>query len=164
MKFILLAVTLMWAAACTPSRKDGESSGPKVAIPIRMLPDFQMTTLAGDSIRAKQLKGKNMLIFFNPDCDHCQREAQAIRGRMDEFKSYTLYFIAADGDQSLRIFGKEYDLLGQPNVVFATATIPDVVREMGPMGTPSIWIYTDKGQLIRKFDGETPVEEIIKVL
>ena len=113
---------------------------------------------------ANELPGKTILIFYNPDCDHCQREAEEIRFRLDDFKNYTLYFIAASPDENVRLFAEKYDLLGKGNVLFAKAEVPDVIREMGPMSSPSLYIYSDKKQLIKKFDGETAVEEIIKAL
>ncbi len=113
---------------------------------------------------SNQLSGKTILIFYNPDCDHCQREAEEIHLRLDEFKAYTLYFIAASPDENVMQFATKYDLLGKDNVLFASAEVQEVVREMGPMDTPCLLIYSEERQLIKKFDGETPVEDIIKFL
>ncbi len=168
MKYIALSFLLL---ACSGENKSGEAQT-DVAAPAtegvaevsKGLPDFVMTTLQGETLRTKSLQGKNILIFYNPDCDHCQRQAQSIRKKMDAFSNWTIYFIAASGDTQSRTFATTYDLHEQKNVVFATAGIPEVIREMGSIGTPSIFIYSDEGKLVKQFDGETPVEDILKVM
>lgn len=171
MKYLALAFLLL---ACSGNKKL-EQTESNVALPVQEqqktgdeaakgLPDFIMTTLQGEPLQTKALHGKNILIFYNPDCDHCQRQAQSIRKQIDAFKGWTIYFIAASGDTQSKTFAMTYDLHEQKNVIFATAGIPEVVREMGSIGTPSIFIYSEAGKLVKNFDGETPVEDILKVM
>lgn len=156
MKRAILFLAWLAFAACSP-KPDTNSA-------LRDLPSFQLTLLTGEKMMANDLPGRTILIFYNPDCDHCQREAEEISFRLADFKNYTLYFIAASPDENVRLFAEKYDLLGKGNVLFAKAEVPDVIREMGPMSSPSLYIYSDGKQLIKKFDGETAVEEIIKAL
>jgi peroxiredoxin len=158
-----LALCLLLLAGCSGDKKalpaDAETNAAA-----KGLPNFTMTTLDGVDIRANSLEGKNILIFYNPDCDHCQRQAQAIRGRIKDFSDWSIYFIAASGETQSRKFASTYDLHEQKNIVFATAGIPEVVREMGSIGTPSIFVYSQEGKLIKQFDGETPVGDILAIL
>ncbi|HQQ95675.1 MAG TPA: redoxin domain-containing protein [Cyclobacteriaceae bacterium] len=171
MKYLALSFLLL---ACSGNNKS-EQVESNSALPVQEqqkavdetakgLPDFIMTTLEGELLQTKALQGKNILIFYNPDCDHCQRQAQSIRKQINAFNDWTIYFIAASGDTQSRTFAMTYDLHEQKNVFFATAGIPEVVREMGSIGTPSIFIYDDAGKLVKNFDGETPVEDILKVM
>lgn len=161
--FLLLACsgenksTQAEAQAIAPAPESGASVS-------KGLPDFIMTTLQGEALQTKSLQGRNILIFYNPDCDHCQRQAQSIRKQMSAFIDWTIYFIAASGDTQARTFAITYDLHEQKNVVFATAGITEVDRAMGSIGTPSIFIYSDEGKLVKQFDGETPVDDILKVM
>ena len=110
------------------------------------------------------LGGNTILIFYVPDCDHCQREAEAIQNQLEVFKNYSLYFIAASEPEEIKRFAERYQLNGRVNVFFARAEVADVVREMGPVGTPALYIYSHEKRLIKKFDGETKVTEIAEVL
>ncbi len=171
MKYLALSFLML---ACSGNNKSGQAES-IAAVPaldqqktggeaVKGLPDFIMTTLQGEPLQTKALRGKNILIFYNPDCDHCQRQAQSIRKQIEAFSGWTIYFIAASGDTQSRTFAVTYDLHEQKNVFFATAGIPEVVREMGSIGTPSIFIYSEAGKLVKNFDGETPVEDILKVM
>ena len=145
--------------ACAQPRKETAAAAPS-----KGLPAFMMTLTSGEQQMSNSLPGNLILIFYNPDCDHCQREAKEIGERLDLFRKYSLYFIAASPMERIKQFAMEYKLAGQSNVVFAAAAVPDVVREMGPMGTPCMFIYSQEKELKKKFDGETPIEEIAKAL
>src|SRR6185369_7753664 len=105
-----------------------------------------------------------ILIFFGPDCDHCQRQAESIRKQLDVFKNYALYFIASSPDAEIIRFAETYQLQGYTNIFFARAEIAEVIDRMGPMSVPGIFIYSADRQLVKKFDGETAVNEIAKFL
>lgn len=156
--FILVAVVLATACSQTKKEKVSEATG------VSELPPLMMTLLNGEKIMVSSLPGNTILVFFSPDCDHCQREAQAIQGQLDAFKKYTLYFIAGSLPADIQLFAETYHLDGYPNVQFARAEIPDVIRVFGPMSTPSFFIYSSEKRLVKKFDGETKVEEILKFL
>ncbi len=153
---ILLAVALL--LSCTQSRKETESAD------VGDLPAFMLTLTTGEQQMSNTLPGNLILIFLNPECDHCQRQAEDIRKNLVLFDEYTLYFVAADPLSAISLFAESYDLAGLPNVKFAKAEVPDVTREMGPLGTPSVFIYSMDKKLVKKFDGETPVKEIAKFL
>ncbi len=122
-----------------------------------------MTLESGEKIETRDLHDNVILIFYNPDCYHCQREGAAISQHLDAFKNHTLYFIAASSLENIKQFAEDYHLAGYANILFTQADGPEVIREMGPMDTPSLFIYSD-GRLVKKFDGETRIEEIMRSL
>ncbi|CAN5606257.1 hypothetical protein BH10BAC4_BH10BAC4_10700 [soil metagenome] len=148
--------------ACSQPKKE---TAEEASIPaINEMPLLQVTLLSGENVRLDTLPGKMVLIFFGPDCDHCQREATDFREHLDSFKNYKVYFIASRDFEEIDKFSKTYGLSGQPNVAFARASIPDVVRVMGAIGTPTLYIYSANRRLVKKFPNETKMEEIIKFL
>ncbi len=167
MKYLTLSLSL-FLLACSGDNKSRQAEAKVESASVtevsKALPDFIMTTLQGEVMQTKSLHGKNILIFYNPECDHCESQAKSIRKQMDAFSDWPIYFIAASGDPQSRMFAMKYDLHEQKNVVFATAGIPEVVREMGSIGTPSIFVYSEEGKLVKRFDGETPVDDILKVM
>jgi thiol-disulfide isomerase/thioredoxin len=128
------------------------------------LPMLPMTKLDGSRLTAKQLKGKTVLVLFQPDCDHCQREAVQIQEHLDAFKGYTLYFVSDAGLPQISQFAQEYKLAGNPNIHFATTTLQDIINALGPVDAPSLFVYSEQGRLVKSFIGETPIEEILKSL
>lgn len=160
MKTTLIFLASLSIVACTQTKKETSASEARTV----GLPAFMMTLTSGEALMTNTLPGRLVLIFYNPACDHCQREAEAIRTGLGVFQNYSLYFIAANSLEEIRQFAKDYDLEGHQNILFARAEVADVIREMGPMGTPALFIYSSDKQLVKKFDGETKVEEIVKYL
>jgi thiol-disulfide isomerase/thioredoxin len=128
------------------------------------LPDLSLTITSGKKTNGKDLKGKNILVVFLPDCDHCQREAKEIQKNLAKFKGYNMYFISTSEKEQLNKFAKDYKLFGLPNVYFAQTTGDGIRTSFGPISTPSVYIYSDKGKLTKYFVGETPIGDILKAI
>lgn len=128
------------------------------------LPSMQLVTTIGQPIFAKTLAGKIVLVLFQPDCDHCQREAAQIRENLKAFDSYQLYFISNVTDQELIKFAKDYKFDSASNVHFATTTADQIVSNFGPLDTPSLFVYSAEGKLMHKFIGETDISKILPIL
>lgn len=128
------------------------------------LPDLPLTTTKGTQTNAQALDGKVVLILFQPDCDHCQREAEAIRENLDAFAEYTLYFVTYAPMQDIQQFAQDYQLNRQDNIFFAFADVQPILDNFGSIPTPSLYIYSDQQQLLKAFEGETPIAKILEHL
>ena len=115
-------------------------------------------------VKANTLSGKSILIFFVPDCDHCQRQAEDIHQHLDVFKNYSIYFIASNPLSEIMRFGETYGLQGYQNIFFARAEAEEVINLLGPMSVPTLYIYSQEKLLVSKLEGETSVVEISKLL
>lgn len=140
-------------AAATPARTTA-------AVVSNDLPQMGLTRLDGSRLVAKDLKGKTVLVLFQPDCDHCQREAAQIRENLEAFDGYTVYFVSDAGLPQLNRFAREYDLEGKSNIHFVQASVNDIIHALGPVQAPSVFVYSEQGRLVSSFIGETPIEEI----
>lgn len=160
MRNFIIVFLLLFAIAC--SNKKTESTTEEVVV--NEMPALRLERMTGEKIRVDSLSGKTILVFFSPDCDHCQREADDIYQHLSAFREYSIYFIAARDNKEITDFASTYHLNDQPNVIFARADLPEVLNVMGSMGTPTLFIYSKEKRLVKKFENETPVEEIIKFL
>ena len=115
----------------------------KVSAPLaNEYPDLVLTLSNGEKIPTKTLKGNNILILFQPDCDHCQHEAVEIEQRLEDFKDYTLYFISSSPMEQITAFAKNFKMDQKKNVRFAWTTGESVLTYYGSIPTPSIYIYS----------------------
>ena len=115
-------------------------------------------------VSARDLSGNTILIFFRPECDNCQREAAAISEHIEAFRDYQLYFVGTDGHEASRKFAHDYALVGNENVHFVQTDVNQILDNLGPIQTPSMYIYSGTKKLVRHLDGETPIEEILRYL
>lgn len=155
---LMLLTFGLWS--CNQSTKGNEST----TLEINELPYLTYQTLKGDTVTTRDLPGGSILILFNTECDHCQREAKEISEKIEAFKNYELLFIAADSVHKIDHFSKTYNLANNPRVKFGRAEYQDVFINFGAVPTPSVYIYSRQKKFVKSFLGETPVEELIKYL
>ena len=127
-------------------------------------PNMILTQADSTQRSAKDLKGKSVLIIYFTECDHCQREATAIRNKLSAFAGYDLWFLSTDAFPKIENFANVYKLNNQPNVHFAQIRFEDVATYFGSIPTPSVYIYSQSKKLVRAINGETPIDMIIQFL
>jgi thiol-disulfide isomerase/thioredoxin len=111
----------------------------------------------------KDLTGKVFLIFFNPDCDHCQREAELLAKNKNVLDGYEVYFVTPDQMPAIVKFANDYKLV-EPNIHFGQAKIPEVISAVGPINqVPTFFIYKDQ-KLVARNEGELTLEKIEALL
>jgi peroxiredoxin len=156
--FLLFAAVL---AGC--ARRSGEPVAVE-AVAVNEQPAIPLTLLDNSVRNVDELTGKNVLIFFQPDCDHCQREAAEIERNLEAFGNATLYFITSAPLEEVKPFADAYKLNGRPNVFFAFTPAAFVLNNYGPISAPSVYIYSEDHKLVKAFNGETPVGKILAAM
>lgn len=127
------------------------------------LPNLPLLKPDQTKLSTKDLKGKTVIIFFEPDCDHCQREANEMQGHLAAFTNYNVYFVSPAPMDQMQQFFMKYNLSG-PNIFFAQTPNSSILQEFGAIPAPSMFIYSEKGKLVKAFKGETPMANIVPVL
>ena len=95
---------------------------------------------------------------------HCQRQATEISKNLKAFEKYSIWFISTATYQDIEKFARAYKLIGYKNLHFVRTETQDVVSNFGAIPTPSWYIFSDNKKFVKAFNGETKIEEIIKVL
>lgn len=131
------------------------------------LPAFKMTQADGSVYTAEQVEaGKPLLlVYFSPECDHCQVFMKSFFKRADEFKNTQVLFITYLPLDRLVKFESEYPLKIYKNIVAGTEGMSFVVRyfyEIKEM--PFAVVYDKKGTLVGKYEREIPLDKIIPLL
>ena len=161
-----LILTALVAVACssqTEEKSGKEKQNLRNDQSTNEYPDLTLTLIGGDSVLARTFRGNNILIFFQPDCRHCQIEAMNIEQRLDAFTDYRLYFISSSSLDAIQAFAESFDLDDKENVKFGWASTQSVLDHYGPIQTPSLYIYSN-GKLKQAFNGQTEIEDIINAL
>jgi thiol-disulfide isomerase/thioredoxin len=152
----------LFSCTAPPSESRSKETRPKSVI--NDLPSMTINLLDGTKRNIKELKGKTILIFFQPDCDHCQREAEEIQNNLAAFKNSNLYFITSYSLQEIEKFANDHRLLGYANIYFAGTSIESILNNFGPIKAPSIYIYSSEQKLIKTFNGEVRIETVLEYI
>jgi peroxiredoxin len=162
---ILIFSMLVLTFVCSCSKK--EKTEPvldqkTVVVQPNDLPTMALTMLDGSQLQAKDLKGSTVIILFQPDCDHCQREAQAIHENIKAFENYSVYFVSGATPPELDTFARQYGFSDIHNVYFASTQVQSIIDNFGQISAPSLYVYNDMGKLVTKFNGETDITQILE--
>lgn len=131
--------------------------------PTNEMPNLIVTTSQDERINIHELTGKVMLIFFNPDCDHCQEEANMMADNKGLFAPYQIYFVTSYEPATADQFAVDYRLT-DINYHFGHSAVNDVYNNVGVLQqVPTIYLYKNQ-KLVKKFEGITPLQELRKFM
>lgn len=154
-----------------------------------LLPLFALKSIAQDSLVAPFKKDPNMpafnilqtdstwfgkndlpkdkpvvIVYFSPDCGHCQLTAHEFEEKMDQFKDVEFVWISFLSIDKIKSFADEYKLSHYENVRVGRDPKYFVPSFFQVKVTPFMAVYSKKGRLIQTFVGGTDPDTIMRVL
>lgn len=161
--FVLGLTLIAFAAACQKEKpKDVVLNAKPTAN--NQMPAFNITQTDGTKVAFKEVSGKVLIVFFNPSCDHCQREAKLISENKDVIKDYQVYFVTPEPMDSIAKFSVEYNLYRESNVHFGQAQGPAIINAVGQINTvPAFMVFNDQALVVRK-EGELSIDQLRDML
>jgi thiol-disulfide isomerase/thioredoxin len=125
-------------------------------IAVNILPDSARFT--NDSLR----KGVPfVLMFFNPDCEHCQKETKELLAYRNELKDIQILMISPASFAEIRDFYQSYGLSSMPNLRMGQ----DLNYKLGMIYKlrtyPSMFVYDNRGTLAKAFVGNIGIPAIL---
>jgi len=108
-----------------------------------------------------------MVIYFAPDCPHCQHLMNEMRPEMNEFKNFQIVMICGTRTEypylkMLKTFNRDFDLLKYKNITMGTE-YPNykVVKYYQLATTPFIAFYDRNGKMTTYFDKPAKIEDVL---
>jgi thiol-disulfide isomerase/thioredoxin len=152
---IILSILLVSAVSCHIRQKE------------LYLPSFNLLLLDSTTIlNTSQIpEGKPfVMLYFAPDCDHCQRVIKDLLKNMDKAKDTKFYLFTANRFNELKEFNKEYNLSSFKNIVVGRDYELFMVRKVSDAIPPYLTIYDKYKERRAIFGGEHKATKIIDVL
>ncbi|KAA6439120.1 redoxin domain-containing protein [Dyadobacter flavalbus] len=127
---------------------------------------FQIRLTNGQQFTSSQLAaGPVVLIYFSPDCEHCQNFTQDMVKNFNVFTNKQVVMVTFQAMDMLKPFVSRYNLGSYSNVKVGTeGTSYAVQRYYQIRSFPYVAIYDKSGKLVKTFEGEQPHAEIFKTL
>jgi len=127
------------------------------------LPDLVVNLGDKSTVYLRDLSGDIVLIFFNPECDHCQEQARQIAANKELFAKWQVYFITSVDVGVAEQFAANYRLT-EANYKFGHSGVNEVFSSVGALNeVPTIIVYRGN-RFVRKFEGLTSIELLKEVL
>ena len=154
--FILIAAVSL-ASACS-SGNEKSAGGSKPA------PQFTLSSLDGKRVAMKDLSNKVVVIdFWATWCGPCREEIPHLNKLYSDFKGQGLEIVGIsmdDGPDVVKDFAREF------RMEYPLVMGSDELAEQfgGILGLPTTFIIDRKGNIVKRFVGLPPAEELSRVV
>lgn len=165
-RYIILLVVLCVGSFLLLRTVSGIRHKEVVAATVKQLPSLTFPTVNNSKVNIKNWAQDHaaVIIYFSPDCEHCQYEATELQKHLPDFQGTEIIMITRANAAEAKQFAKEYKLENISNIHFLLDPTDAFYRTFGTHEFPSIFIYDKSHRLIKRFIGETKIEAIISVL
>jgi thiol-disulfide isomerase/thioredoxin len=160
--FILLSVAILISA--TSRAQDSTAATFKN---IQHLPAFKIYAVPDSTIfTSAQLKksGPLVLMFFSPDCDHCQKETKELMAYKEELKNLQIIMASAAAFKDINAFYKDYNIASMTNIIMGQDANYILGMKYQIRTYPSIFVYDSNGILAKAFVGNISVPAILEAV
>jgi len=169
MKKILAILSLVIIAGCSNAQSP-KATPAKTSIANKPIAPYHILT--ADSVWATPADLKKdhpvVIIYFSPDCSHCQRMMYELKPKMAVFKNIEVIMVTWSANYDLRAireFRRDYDLAKYHNFVIGTEGYTRLVQQYyNVMTTPFIAIYDKQHKMVKSFDKPTPANTIVEAV
>ena len=104
------------------------------------------------------------IIYFSPECGHCQFEMKEIEKNMDSLKDVFFVFASFHPIDSLYSFEKKYNIPSYPNIVMGRDTKYFLPIYYSVKFTPFFALYDPQGKFVKSYDQGVKMPELIKLV
>jgi thioredoxin-related protein len=156
MKKLLFFLGLIIAAGCSSAQNN---------IPLTIPPYHILTTDSVYRAPADLKKNKaTMIIYFAPDCSHCQHLMYDMKPKMMAFKNIQVVMITfAEPLKASQVFYRDFNLKKYPNFTVGTEGYTYLVQKYYQVKTtPFIALYNKKGKLVKSYEKAPTVDSLAK--
>lgn len=109
--------------------------------------------------QAPETASARVLIFYNPDCEHCQYEAKTLSTHPD-FQAMEVVWLSGASVEENTVFRQTYAREAPASFQFLEDPQHAIGNALGVRTYPTIFIYDTYGQLLHEYEGETKPEAI----
>ena len=131
------------------------------------IPSFKIKLSNNEIFNAADLpKDKPLvLIYFDPDCDHCQKLMTELFKKMNNFKNVEMVLVTFKSVTEIAAFEKKYKSSKYPNLRVGTEGTLFYLRNYYKLvKMPFTALYDSKGNYKYSYRDETSVDDVIKRL
>lgn len=106
-----------------------------------------------------------VIIYFNPECGHCQLTAHEFEEKSDKLKDVFFVWVTYDTSFSqIKSFAEEYKMLDAKNVRVGRDPKYYVPSFYRVKFTPFMAVYNKEGRLVQAYESGTDPDTIIRLL
>jgi thiol-disulfide isomerase/thioredoxin len=159
MRKLLAFLILMWCMSAVIAQTENEA--PYKRFPT--VPPFTLLKVDSTVITKEMLASKKptLIMYFNPGCEHCQHQMEAIIEHKDEFKNIQIVMATYAPMNELSDFIEKYKLTELPNISLGRDTKYMLQPFYKIGGLPYQALYDANGNLLTTFEGNVAIDNVL---
>ena len=159
MKKICLALTFCIFSLAGIAQNNADTLAPYQLYP--GIPDFrllQTDSIWFDKFDIPQTK-YTAIIYFSPDCGHCQYEAEVITKNIDSLKEVFFIWASYRDMEEISAFKEQYKISQFPNMRIGRDPSYFIPAFYRAQFTPLVVLYNKKNGLVKRWDKGVEIPE-----
>lgn len=128
------------------------------------LPQFAFELPDGSTLTPSVLAEQPVIVFyFDPDCDHCNKQAKMVSENADQFEGITMIWVswALSIEDNVNFYKKYF--MEMPDKVYIARDIQFSIDQLfGYSEVPSVYVYNKEFKRTASFEAETDTELLVK--
>jgi thiol-disulfide isomerase/thioredoxin len=130
------------------------------------IPAFNLLLTDGSSFSEKNIPTSKftIVIYFSPDCGHCQHEATEVVKNIDSLKHVFMVWAGSRSIPELKAFAEKYGFNACPNIVTGQDQHYSIPSYYQVKYTPFVAVYDSKKQFIKEYEMGVEIPELLKLI
>lgn len=110
-----------------------------------------------------QSKKPTLILYFSPDCGHCQIETEEVLGNIKELENLQIVMVTSRPFGDMVNFADHYKLNRFPTIKIGTDPARRITEFYEVKFTPFSALYDKKGQLVKVYEKGIDIPELIRL-
>lgn len=130
------------------------------------IPAFKIQMPDGSWFNKTDLQPKKptLILYFSPDCGHCQLETEEILSNIKKFNTLQIVMVTSRPFEDMANFAEHYKLKRFPAIKIGADTSRLVTRFYDVKFTPFSALYDKKGMLVKVYEKGIDMEELVSLV
>jgi AhpC/TSA family. len=159
MKHCFLLIVLVFLARYGTAQQD--TTAPYKRFPT--VPPISILQPDSSTLTKDKLKHQpTIIMYFSPDCDHCQHQWEDMKKAMDKLKKFQIVMITHQPFEMMVDFYRKQGIANYSNVKMGRDTrfvLPPFYRIQS---LPFMALYDRNGKLVTTFHGNVKVDKLVR--
>ncbi len=130
------------------------------------LPTFKLI-LTDSSLFTNKLIPKaafTCIVYFSPDCGHCQYEADQMIRSMDSLKQVQFIWVSYRDFNDIKAFGRKYQFDLYPNIIIGRDPDYTIPAFFQVKFTPFVALYDENKQFLKAWESGVEMPELLQFI
>jgi thiol-disulfide isomerase/thioredoxin len=129
------------------------------------IPSFTIRTPDSTFFSKNNLQPKKptLILYFSPDCGHCQDETERLLSKMKDFNNLQIVMVTSRPFEDMANFANHYMIKRFPSIKIGADSARVVTRFYDVRFTPFSALYDKNGKLIKAYDKGIDMEEMARL-